>query len=162
MLFGDAATATWMGEDALWQLAKPSSAPTGRAALESQGRGVLHERPSSVQLALLKVPAHLHELIDESDLKAEDIDAFCIHQGSGKLLTRWRVVLKASLRSSSKTWSRIRNTVSSSIPLLLEKHALDTTWKRVCTPSGFGVGLSWGSAIIHRPCFLRNPQTPVA
>ena len=42
------------------------------------------------------------------------------------------------------------NTVSSSIPLLLEKHALDTTWKRVAL-SGFGVGLSWGSAIIHRP-----------
>ena len=42
------------------------------------------------------------------------------------------------------------NTVSSSIPLLLEKHAMDTTWKRVAL-SGFGVGLSWGSAIIYRP-----------
>jgi 3-oxoacyl-[acyl-carrier-protein] synthase-3 len=40
--------------------------------------------------------------------------------------------------------------VSSSIPLLLEKHALDADWQRVAL-SGFGVGLSWGSAIIFRP-----------
>ena len=38
----------------------------------------------------------------------------------------------------------------SSIPLLLEKHVMDATWKRVAL-SGFGVGLSWGSAIIYRP-----------
>lgn len=42
------------------------------------------------------------------------------------------------------------NTVSSSIPLLLEKHMLDADWKRVAI-SGFGVGLSWGSAILYRP-----------
>jgi 3-oxoacyl-[acyl-carrier-protein] synthase-3 len=41
------------------------------------------------------------------------------------------------------------NTVSSSIPLLLEKHVLDADWKRVAI-SGFGVGLSWGSAILYR------------
>jgi len=41
------------------------------------------------------------------------------------------------------------NTVSSSIPLLLEKHMFDSSWKRVAL-SGFGVGLSWGSAIIYR------------
>ncbi|MNF03235.1 3-oxoacyl-[acyl-carrier-protein] synthase 3 [compost metagenome] len=41
------------------------------------------------------------------------------------------------------------NTVSSSIPLLLEKHVLNSPHKRVAL-SGFGVGLSWGSAIIER------------
>jgi 3-oxoacyl-[acyl-carrier-protein] synthase-3 len=42
------------------------------------------------------------------------------------------------------------NTVSSSIPLLLEKRMKDPDWKRVAI-SGFGVGLSWGSAILYRP-----------
>ncbi|MNE97876.1 3-oxoacyl-[acyl-carrier-protein] synthase 3 [compost metagenome] len=41
------------------------------------------------------------------------------------------------------------NTVSSSIPLLLEKHVIGSAHKRVAL-SGFGVGLSWGSAIIER------------
>jgi len=40
--------------------------------------------------------------------------------------------------------------VSSSVPLLLQKHMLDGNWKRVAI-SGFGVGLSWGSAILYRP-----------
>jgi 3-oxoacyl-[acyl-carrier-protein] synthase-3 len=42
------------------------------------------------------------------------------------------------------------NTVSSSVPLLLEKHVMDSDWSRIAI-SGFGVGLSWGSAIIYRP-----------
>ncbi|MNJ77935.1 3-oxoacyl-[acyl-carrier-protein] synthase 3 [compost metagenome] len=41
------------------------------------------------------------------------------------------------------------NTVSSSIPLLLEKYVLGSQHRRVAL-SGFGVGLSWGSAIIER------------
>jgi len=31
----------------------------------------------------------------------------------------------------------------------LEKHLADASWKRVAV-SGFGVGVSWGSAILHR------------
>ncbi|MCY1463019.1 3-oxoacyl-[acyl-carrier-protein] synthase 3 [compost metagenome] len=41
------------------------------------------------------------------------------------------------------------NTVSSSIPLLLQNHVFDSKWTRVAI-SGFGVGLSWGSAILYR------------
>lgn len=37
-------------------------------------------------LALIKVPAHLHELLDASGLKSSDIDAFCIHQGSAAIV----------------------------------------------------------------------------
>lgn len=51
------------------------------------------------------------------------------------------------------------NTVSSSIPLLLEKHAMDTPWKRVAL-SGFGVGLSWGSAIYRPWGVLRGTPQP--
>ena len=100
--------------------------------------------------ALLKVPAHLHELIDESDLKAEDIDAFCIHQGSAAIVDAVARRFEGEPEKFIKDMVETGNTVSSSIPLLLEKHALDTTWKRVAL-SVFGVGLSWGSAIIHRP-----------
>jgi 3-oxoacyl-[acyl-carrier-protein] synthase-3 len=40
------------------------------------------------------------------------------------------------------------NTVSSSMPLLLEKHVMDAAGRVAI--SGFGVGLSWGSAILYR------------
>jgi len=100
---------------------------------------------------LLKVPAHLHALLDESDLKADDIDAFCIHQGSAAIVDAVaRRFEDAPVDKFIKDMVETGNTVSSSIPLLLEKHAMDSTWKRVAI-SGFGVGLSWGSAILYRP-----------
>ena len=90
-------------------------------------------------------------MIDESDLKAEDIDAFCIHQGSAAIVDAVARRFEGEPEKFIKDMVETGNTVSSSIPLLLEKHAMDTTtWKRVAL-SGFGVGLSWGSAIIYRP-----------
>ena len=68
------------------------------------------------------------------------IDAPAVPDNELKAAARWRI----------KDMVETGNTVSSSIPLLLEKHILDSEWKRVAL-SGFGVGLSWGSAIIYRP-----------
>ena len=153
MLFGDAATATWMGEDAPWLL--------GKAKFGTDGSGAPHLKVSDgvffmngrqvFNFALLKVPAHLHELLNESDLKADDIDAFCIHQGSAAIVDAVaRRFEDAPVDKFIKDMVETGNTVSSSIPLLLEKHVIDATWKRVAI-SGFGVGLSWGSAILYRP-----------
>jgi 3-oxoacyl-[acyl-carrier-protein] synthase-3 len=100
--------------------------------------------------ALLKVPAHLHELLDDSNLKADDIDAFCIHQGSAAIVDAVARRFEGEPEKFIKDMVETGNTVSSSIPLLLEKHVLDSDWQRVAL-SGFGVGLSWGSAIIYRP-----------
>ena len=152
MLFGDAATATWMGEDAPWQL--------GKAKFGTDGSGAPHLKVSDgvffmngrqvFNFALLKVPAHLHELLKESDLVADDIDAFCIHQGSAAIVDAVaRRFEDAPVEKFIKDMVETGNTVSSSIPLLLEKHVMDAEWKRVAL-SGFGVGLSWGSAIIYR------------
>jgi 3-oxoacyl-[acyl-carrier-protein] synthase-3 len=100
--------------------------------------------------ALLKVPAHLHELLADSGLTADDIDAFCIHQGSAAIVDAVARRFEGEPEKFIKDMVETGNTVSSSIPLLLEKHVLDSKWKRVAL-SGFGVGLSWGSAIIYRP-----------
>ncbi|MNS90334.1 3-oxoacyl-[acyl-carrier-protein] synthase 3 [compost metagenome] len=100
--------------------------------------------------ALLKVPAHLHELLDDSGLKADDIDAFCIHQGSAAIVDAVARRFEGEPEKFIKDMVETGNTVSSSIPLLLEKHVIDSDWQRIAL-SGFGVGLSWGSAIIYRP-----------
>ena len=153
MLFGDAATATWMGEDAPWQL--------GKAKFGTDGSGAPHLKVSDgvffmngrqvFNFALLKVPAHLNELLTESHLTSKDIDAFCIHQGSAAIVDAVARRFEGEPEKFIKDMVETGNTVSSSIPLLLERHVMDApTWKRVAL-SGFGVGLSWGSAIIYRP-----------
>ncbi len=133
MLFGDAATATWMGEGADWQL--------GKAKFGTDGSGAPHLKVSNgiffmngrqvFNFALLKVPAHLHELFS-----AAIVDA---------VARRFEDKPEKFLKDMVETG----NTVSSSIPLLIEKHVLGSSWKRVAL-SGFGVGLSWGSAIIYK------------
>ena len=100
--------------------------------------------------ALLKVPAHLNELLEESELTSQDIDAFCIHQGSAAIVDAVARRFEGEPEKFIKDMVETGNTVSSSIPLLLEKHVMEASWKRVAL-SGFGVGLSWGSAIIYRP-----------
>ncbi|UTL79898.1 ketoacyl-ACP synthase III [Pseudomonas putida] len=153
MLFGDAATATWMGEDATWQL--------GKSLFGSDGAGAEHLRTTDgkffmngrqvYNFALVKVPAHLHQLLEASELQAHDIDLYCLHQGSAAIVdaVSARFVEGEHKQKFVKDMVETGNTVSSSIPLLLEKHVLGSQHKRVAL-SGFGVGLSWGSAIIER------------
>ena len=152
MLFGDAATATWMGEDAPWLLGKSKFGTDGSGAPHLKvSDGVFFMNGRQVfNFALLKVPAHLHELLNESDLAADEIDAFCIHQGSAAIVDAVARRFEGEPEKFIKDMVETGNTVSSSIPLLLEKHVIDSDWQRIAL-SGFGVGLSWGSAIIYRP-----------
>jgi len=152
MLFGDAATATWMGENAVWQLGKSKFGTDGSGAPHLKvSDGVFFMNGRQVfNFALLKVPAHLHELLDESNLQAHDIDAFCIHQGSAAIVDAVaRRFEEGEPEKFIKDMLETGNTVSSSIPLLLQNHVFDSKWTRVAI-SGFGVGLSWGSAILFR------------
>lgn len=151
MLFGDAATVTWMGEEASWQLGKSRFGTDGGGAEYLKvNDGVFFMNGRQVfNFALLKVPAHLHELLDESKLAPGDIDLFCIHQGSAAIVDAVARRFEGEPERFVKDMVETGNTVSSSIPLLLEKHVLGSSHKRVAL-SGFGVGLSWGSAIIER------------
>jgi 3-oxoacyl-[acyl-carrier-protein] synthase-3 len=154
MLFGDAATATWMCDGAPWQLGKSKFGTDGGGAefLKTTNGAFFMNGRQVFNFALVKVPAHLNELLTDSGLQSTDIDAFCIHQGSAAIVdaVARRFEEGSSPEKFVKDMLETGNTVSSSIPLLLEKHVLNATWKRVAL-SGFGVGLSWGSAIIYRP-----------
>ena len=153
MLFGDAATATWMGEDASWKL--------GKSLFGSDGSGAHHLRTTEgkfymngrqvYNFALVKIPAHLQQLLDASQLQADDIDLFCLHQGSAAIVDAVSLRFQEGQHKARfvKDMVETGNTVSSSIPLLLEKHVFGSRHQRVAL-SGFGVGLSWGSAIIER------------
>ncbi len=153
MLFGDAATVTWMGEGAQWHL--------GKSLFGSDGAGAEHLRTTDgkfcmngrqvYNFALSKVPAHLQALLEASQLQAGDVDMFCLHQGSAAIVDAVSQRFEEGEYKARfvKDMLETGNTVSSSIPLLLEKHVLGSSLKRAVL-CGFGVGLSWGSAVIER------------
>lgn len=153
LLFGDAATATWLGTDPGWTLDAVSYGTDGGGAsylckensrLSMNGRRVYNFAASNID-------GQIRSLLRREGLSVEDIDLFILHQGSVGILD---VISKKFGKYAHRfpiEMEKTGNTVSSSIPLLLEAFVHDTTKSRIIL-SGFGVGLSWASAVISRSC----------
>ncbi|WP_153786947.1 ketoacyl-ACP synthase III [Pseudomonas sp. EMN2] len=151
MLFGDAATATWLAEDAAWQLGAMSFGTDGRGreslcvkndVLHMDGRAVFN-------FAATRIPAEIKALLTQAGWQADDVDAYCLHQGSYAIIDTISKRFPEVSDRFVKDIQQVGNTVSSSIPLLLE-HRLDQAgWQKVLV-SGFGVGLSWATALLTK------------
>lgn len=151
LLFGDAATATWLTEEAQWTFRKPlmQTDGSGADALYVDQKQQLHMNGRQVfNFAALRVPQQINCYLEREALAPSDIDLFCLHQGSGAVVDaisrRYPEVRDRFLKDIRDTG----NTVSSSIPLLLKKHVLDQDLDRVLI-CGFGVGLSWATNLIE-------------
>ena len=90
LLFGDAASATWLSANAEWNIGKPLLATDGsggenlvvrNGTLEMNGRQVFN-------FAALRVPPQIKELLQREALEPTDIDLYCIHQGSAAIVDR--------------------------------------------------------------------------
>ncbi|NLY13260.1 MAG: ketoacyl-ACP synthase III [Gammaproteobacteria bacterium] len=151
LLFGDAATATWMTEDPVWELGPARFGGDGAGAeyLMVQD-GCFHMNGRQVfNFASLKIIPHMQEVLDELDMSMDDVDAICLHQGSGAIVDAIAKRLGDNGSKVIKDMFGAGNTVSSSIPMLLEHYAFAGNWNNALL-SGFGVGLSWGSALLLR------------
>jgi 3-oxoacyl-[acyl-carrier-protein] synthase-3 len=151
LLFGDAATATWLGESPLWCLDAVSYGTDGSGAdylKAEQGRLQMNGR-HVFNFATIQVAPHINQLLERENLSPADIDLFCLHQGSAAILDAIAKHFGDFSERFVKDMTNTGNTVSSSIPLLLEKRAFHGEMNRVLI-SGFGVGFSWATAIISK------------
>lgn len=110
--------------------------------LQMQGRSVFN-------FVLSRIPASIEECLGQAGLSLDDIDHFALHQGSIYMLDA--LANRAGIPQDKllKNMDRYGNTVSSSIPLLLSE--LDRDGKlsgSTVLIAGFGVGLSWGTAVL--------------
>ena len=151
MLFGDAATATWLGEEPLWVL------NTVKYGTDGSGAGYLKVIDSQLTMngrqifnfAALQVQPHINEVLESEGISPENIDLYCLHQGSAAIVDAIAKRFRSISDRFVKDLANTGNTVSSSIPLLLEKVIGDKGLSRILI-SGFGVGLSIATAIISR------------
>jgi 3-oxoacyl-[acyl-carrier-protein] synthase-3 len=97
------------------------------------------------------VPGSIKASLDKSGTTMEEIDWFALHQGSSYMLDALTRRARIPAEKVLKNIHRYGNTVSSTIPLLLEElleeRTLDMGGKVLI--SGFGVGLSWATGIIN-------------
>jgi 3-oxoacyl-[acyl-carrier-protein] synthase-3 len=96
--------------------------------------------------ALREVPGNIQQLLYFATVEKESVAMAYFHQAN--LLMNERVRMKIGFASEKTPYTLYNygNTSSASIPLTICAHPSAASTNLIC---GFGVGLSWGSAIIN-------------
>ena len=151
LIFGDAATVTLLDADAKL---KPLGFDFGskgagyknlinKEKLYMNGRAVFNFTAATV-------PISIGNILEKLNLSKEQIDKWYLHQGSKYIVDT--ITSRLGLEKEKVIFDMYEygNTVSSSIPILLSKDILDLQKGQKIALSGFGVGLSWASAILEQ------------
>jgi 3-oxoacyl-[acyl-carrier-protein] synthase-3 len=100
---------------------------------------------------LREVPPLIDELFEYSQIDPDDVSAWVFHQANGFMMEHIRKRIKAPEEKFIVDLENWGNTSSASIPLAMTtalRERLDTE-PLLLVLAGFGVGLSWSSAVIH-------------
>lgn len=152
-LFGDAATASLLeplGERNGWlpnHFIMETKGESGAALTNASGKIRMNGR-AIFEFAVREVPKQIGRVLEKANISPQDVDFFFLHQGSKFLLDQLKRYLKLPDEKVPTRLTNQGNTISSSLPLLLEERINSGFQNAVL--SGFGVGLSWAS------CMLRN------
>jgi len=177
MLFGDGAAVTWLIESPTGGIVDiavatagahydafiipaggcrmPRSAETGIPQKDKSGsvrtmENIHMDGARVLSFVNSKVPVQVREVLERNAMSVDDIDMFVFHQASRVVLDYLKSALQIPDHKSYENLEDIGNTVSASIPIAL-KDAMDAgkvARGNKILVSGFGVGLSWATAII--------------
>ncbi|MCM1387870.1 MAG: ketoacyl-ACP synthase III [Bacillus sp. (in: Bacteria)] len=103
------------------------------------------------KFAVTTVPASIKKVVEKAGLTIEDIDYFALHQANIRIIQSVAKRLKAPEEKFPTSLDHCGNISAASVPILLDemnqKGLLKPGMKIIL--SGFGAGLTWGSALIE-------------
>lgn len=107
--------------------------------------------PQVFMFTMAAVPKLVMRILEASGTDIDEIDLFVFHQASTLVLENIARQLKLPDRKLFSNISHVGNTVSATIPIALADAALEGKLgpKKKILICGFGVGYSWGGAIIE-------------
>ena len=151
LLFGDAATVTLISDNPLFVTGKFSFGTIGKQFNElfCHGEFLYMNGRSVFNFSAKYIPLDVSAVLKRNNMTLNDIDRFVFHQGSKFIVDAISKSLKLSKDKVPFDICSYGNTVSSSIPLILEKEMKKDNNINLLA-SGFGVGLSWASTILKR------------
>jgi len=150
LLFGDASSVTLISDNASFIPIDFSFGTNGKEYKELMCKDSLYMNGRAVfSFTATTAPKHIKKLLDKNKLTDDDISKYYLHQGSKYIVDTIRKRLKVDSKKVPFDMAEYGNTISSSIPIMLEKD-LSSMIKSKFVLSAFGVGLSWASAIIEK------------
>lgn len=172
-IFGDGATATLVSTEGIAKIGDFELGTDGRGAenliIKSGGARIpykvndltfdengnpvssdfLHMNGSEIfTFTQRNVPKVVNEVLEKNNLSKEDIDIFIMHQANSYMLEFLRKKMKIPAEKYIVDMAETGNTVSNSIPLVLEKSLKKGILHGNVLICGFGVGYSWGATVL--------------
>ena len=167
-IFGDAASATLLCHDSSVELNHFTLGTSGAHGMrlscsdhgekvhlglidDEESEGISMQGPDVFNFSLQVVPPAIRSTLAKAKLEVQDVDYFVLHQANAFMLEHLRRRIKVEKDHFVVDMENIGNTVSSSIPIVLEKMLAAgelVSGKRVLL-CGFGVGFSWGACVVE-------------
>jgi 3-oxoacyl-[acyl-carrier-protein] synthase-3 len=152
LLFGDAATCTWLSDQSQYVILKSHFATDGSGwdaiAVDKTSSHLSMKGKDVFMFTMKKVPLQIKQCLSDNALTKDDIGLFIFHQGSKYIVDNLTRKLDLPPQKVPFHAQGIGNTVSSSIPLIL-MDTIDSGFHYILI-SGFGVGLSWATTILKK------------
>ena len=151
LLFGDAATVTYIGQNPVFTSGKFTFGTQGKdfEFLISRNNRLTMNGREIFNFAARTLPEDIKTVLKLNGLTLDDIDKFLLHQASKYIIDFLIKRIGLPKEKTPYVIGNYGNTVSSSIPIILEKY-LDDKGTRKVLISGFGVGLSWSTGVLIR------------
>lgn len=127
----------------------PKSSASVRG-LEPGQYDLFMDGPAIFSFTLKVVPEMAATILDKSGLDFDEIDLFVVHQANAFMLEHLRQKIGIPVEKFPVYLSDTGNTVSSTIPIALERAERDGRLSRgmKVLVMGFGVGLSWAGLVL--------------
>lgn len=152
LLFGDAAAVTYLTAQPVYRPLKSRFATDGRQGHSIQvprAGGRLSMLGSNVfKFTMTVVPEQIEACLKDNGLSKDEVDLYLFHQGSKFIVDNLGKKLGLAPERAPFEAAEVGNTVSSTLPLMLERR-LQAGPPRILM-SGFGVGLSWATTVLER------------
>lgn len=152
LLFGDAAAVTYIGENPAFVSRKSNYSTNGKLShsikVDEHSRSLSMLGNNVFKFAVSKVPPQIKKCLEVNGLDKKDVDLYLLHQGSKYIIDNLVPILGVDEEKVPFLAAETGNTVSSSIPLMLEQYMGSN--EKIILISGFGVGLSWATSILER------------
>jgi 3-oxoacyl-[acyl-carrier-protein] synthase-3 len=150
LLFGDAATVTLLTDEPEYFMIDFSFGTSGEDfdAIIKKDKYLYMNGRKVFNFVMNTVPESIDKLFKNLNLNKKDIDCYIFHQGSKFIVDMLAKNLNIPDEKVPFDIKDYGNTVSSSIPIILEKE-LRKSHKYILL-SGFGVGLSFANTILNK------------